>query len=137
MTFELKVLKINKSTRKVSSWTIVLVSLERMTSVIKPFTAREIFATKRVIFIWTGIVLFLFCLNLHIAWTVAYVEYTDRRGVDRVICFYKSWEEDVAWFWTNIWRWIDYSVMTFIPCAVIVASNAVTVNALWRTRTIR
>ncbi len=110
---------------QLSSWTLVLMTLERLMSVIIPLKAREICSRRRMIAMWFIMAGCLVALNGHAFKTLKmwYFEVEAENGTKTLqVCFYT--EED--WhFAYDIWPWIDLVVVSAAPVIIVFASNIV------------
>ena len=102
-------------------WTLVLITIERLISVVNP-TAHSSICTTRNIFIgWLVIVVVLFGANLHFIWTYELIRSSNIITADIIYdCQYHSNHLD---FHNDIWPWVDFSVSFAGPFLVILVCN--------------
>ncbi|ELU00477.1 hypothetical protein CAPTEDRAFT_91699 [Capitella teleta] len=121
-----------------SSWTVVLVTLERLVSLWRPFEVKVICSHQRVLLFWILISAFIIALNVHLLVTysivVTYYHYNDTDVAEMQECVYTK---RAANFYVNIWPWVDSLVLSFIPIAIIIPSNLLIVSRVWISRRLR
>ena len=110
---------------QISSWTLVLVTLERVTSVIYPHRVRILFSTSRI-FLSIGItVAFIVSLNTHFL-----IGKQSNNAADNVTfsnCFTKEYFNS---FYFSVWPWIDTVVTFLLPCSCLIVGNILIVLRL-------
>ena len=110
---------------ELSSWSLALLTLERMASVRWPFKAKEMFSKKRMIIAWTTVALSLSVINVH--WFVT-VEYRDGRCYD---------VDASRVFMHHIWPWVDLLLSSLVPLLIIVTCNIIIISTLLKARKLR
>ncbi|KAK2164765.1 hypothetical protein LSH36_59g07052 [Paralvinella palmiformis] len=116
---------------QLSSWTLLLVTLERMVSVRWPFKVNQMFSSNRIVIVWITIAISLALLNSHWFKTLGLVANEDRSGYACVVL------DDYLWFTAVIWPWVDFIVLSLIPLLVIFTCNIVIILALLRATKLR
>ncbi len=119
-------------TRQLSSWTLVLMTVERLMSVVIPLKAREICNRRRMMAAWFVIFASLFALNSHafrtlMIWRVPEVEGNTTTIIN--VCFYTVEDWHFAY---DIWPWIDLVVVCVVPVIIIFSSNIVIIYKVVR-----
>jgi hypothetical protein len=115
-----------------SSWTIALLTLERVVSVVHPLKARVICTTQ-----WTVVTIsitysFIFILCAHI---LRYFKISSLVGVCIAGKLYSDYSYDTyRTFWISIWHWIDLLVYACIPIIIIITCNALIVYKVKRSQ---
>ncbi len=118
--------------KQLSPWTLVLMTLERLTSVISPLKAREICSRRRMITAWFVIVAGLFALNSYAFKILGEVVRPVVKGGVVVLekaCFYSR---ENFYFARFILPWLDMVFGSIAPAIVIFASNIVIVYKVVR-----
>ena len=109
---------------QMSSWILVLVTCERVCSVIFPHKVRVVCTRGRSLISLSFTVMCILCLNSH--FLVGYhLEF--RPGINRTRCICK---EDFEDFEFKIWPWIDFIVVFLIPCILLLLGNITIVHKL-------
>ena len=107
---------------ELSSWSLALLTIERMASVKWPFKARELFSKKKMVIAWATVTLCLVTINLH--WFVT-VKYTDT---------YCDYVEGTQFFLDHMWPWIDLVLSSLAPLTIITTCNIIIISTLLRAR---
>lgn len=113
--------------KQLSPWTLVLMTIERLVSVISPMKAREICSRRRMVIAWFVIVAGLFALNSYAFVILGEVTRPVVRGGVATLeksCFYK-WEE--FYFARFILPWIDMVFGSIAPAIIIFTLNIIIV----------
>ncbi len=117
-----------------SAWTLVLINIERVLSVLVPFKAKKFCSRSRMIMAWFAVLAGLVATNVHALWTVSTCyDWEERENV----CSFRS---PYSWFGEYVWPWLDLTLLWLIPFCVIVISNAIIWLRMWqksRTSTLR
>ncbi len=110
-----------------SSWTLVLMTIERLISVTVPMKSREICSRKRMIVAWFCILAALVALNLQCVHNITLI--TIPGPPDTVYCFFtpEAWD-----FGTLVWPWIDLVVLSIAPVLIIFSANLLIVSQVVR-----
>lgn len=112
---------------QLSSWTLVVVTVERVVCVSMPFFARTACTKSRIALSWVLVAILLFVLNSHFFWTAEYFAVqvptttpNKTKYVDK--CF-------IGWryrdFFYHVWYWLDFSLLSIIPFVIIIVGNIV------------
>ena len=109
----------------VSAWILVLVTAERVCSVIYPHKVRTLFSPFRAILSVVLIVVCAFCLNIHFL-TRPEITTTEQ------YCFTRGTFDH---FYFRIWPWIEVIVGFCLPCAFLIFGNCLIVYRLRRQNT--
>ena len=114
-----------------SSWILVLVTMERVVSVAKPYTARMICSRRRAIFslALTGAILVL--LNCHLIYGTISAQHPD--FVQNCTLMPGQYMD----FALNIWTKVDFAMTFAIPCLFIVTGNTIIICKTRRRSHIR
>ena len=110
---------------ELSSWSLALLTIERMASVKWPFKAKELFSKKKMIIGWVTVALCLATINLH--WFVT-VEYKDDACYD---------VDESQMFMYKIWPWMDLVLSSLAPLSIIVTCNVIIITILLKARKLR
>ena len=110
---------------ELSSWSLALLTIERMASVKWPFKAKELFSKKRMLIAWSTVALCLITINLH--WFVT-VEYKDDACYD---------VDESRLFMYHIWPWMDLVLSSLAPLFIIVTCNITIITILLKARKLR
>ena len=106
------------SSLQISSWALVLVTLERVTSVLYPHRVRILFSNSRI-FLSIGItVAFIVTLNTHFLVGLQCNNASD--NVTFSDCFEKEYFNT---FYYIVWPWIDTVVTILLPCSCLIVGN--------------
>ncbi|ELT87186.1 hypothetical protein CAPTEDRAFT_194828 [Capitella teleta] len=106
-----------------SSWTLVLVTLERLMSLWIPLRVKEICSLRRMTAVWLGMTTVLVAVNVH--WLVM----TDLRlDGQRVKCGYS---QDHLFVFEHVMTWLDFALLSFIPLSIIIPSNCLIMTKVY------
>ena len=114
---------------QMSAWTLLLVTAERLVSVVRPLQARIICSRKRVIITWCVMAVVLFLLNAHMFKTVK-TTMAIRKSGNGELGFFVGCMKDKHFypvFW-GAWIWVDKSVAVFIPGVTLLVMNIIIVT---------
>ena len=105
------------STTQLSSWFLVLVTMERVVSVIYPHRVRVLLSFQRVVLSISLTIACIACLNMHFV-----VQNQDSVSENSTVfhCFDRLYYNS---FLADVWPWIDMSVGFLIPCILLVIGN--------------
>ena len=117
--------------RHLSSWTLILLTLERTISVYFPFRCKQICSHKNVVCIWVAFVIALFVINFHFFWSVDIIHYY--KNTPDICAPISSWEGFVV----GPWYWIDISLVDLIPFVVIITGNVLIISKTIRAQRAR
>jgi hypothetical protein len=101
-----------------SSWSIVLISVERWVSVRYPLKAKMICTAKTTTVALVTLFLALFALNVHILF------------FEKLHKSFNECTHTYINFWNFTWRWIDFVAYTGIPVMVIAFCNVSIASAV-------
>ena len=105
------------SSLQMSSWTLVLVTSERVCSVIYPHKVRALCTKVRCFISLLLMVFSILCLNTHFFFGY-HNEFRPNVNRSRCIC-----KEDFEFFEFKVWPWIDFMVVFVVPCLFLVFGN--------------
>ena len=105
---------------QLSSWLLVILTVERLISVAFPLRAHMICSRRNVAACLLLLVVVLSGLNAHFFWTFEYSFYL-RPTEKHPKCFVKT---RYITFWRTTWYWLDMVMLSLIPLVVISAMNA-------------
>ena len=108
------------SAYQMSSWTLILLTSERLIAVWLPLKCKELCSRRRIIIAWTVICALLFGANMHFFFTTDIIA---PPGV-RAHCTVRS---QFFHFFVGAWYWIDAFLADFIPFFVVFTGNCVIV----------
>ena len=112
------------SSLQISSWMQVLVTTERVCSVVNPHKVRTLFSQRRSIFSAAFTAAILVGLNCHFLFG------SSHDGLDKQTYCFMLYHRDQ--FYRFVWPWIDISVGFLIPCLLLVSGNFIIVWQLKR-----
>ena len=109
---------------QISSWTLVLITVERVCSVIYPHRVRALCTKVRAMICLFVMVVFILGLNCH--FLIGYhIEF--RPHINRSRCIAR---EDFEHFEFKVWPWLDFLVVFLIPCLILVSGNILIIYKL-------
>jgi hypothetical protein len=117
---------------QLSSWTVVLLTAERVISVWLPLKCKELCSRRRVIGVWCGIFVLLCGCNLHFFFTfdLQPIAADDIPGSNETSCCDCLFNESYEHFWYDQWYWIDSIIRSFIPFGLILIGNIFIISRL-------
>ena len=123
---------------QIASWTLVLLTAERTISVTFPLRCREFCNKRRIIPVWVGMAVNLFCCNIHFFFSYDIkVTVTQTNGNVSSLTFqcalFNSWRP----FIIGPWYWINACLGDFIPFLVVLFGNAIIIIHLMRSSKMR
>ena len=124
---------------QLSSWSLALLTVERMASVMWPFKAKQLFSKRRMAAAWFGVLIGLGVLNSHWFVTVDLIYYVDKFGIIEngyLTCDNVSEGVNLR-FLNEIWPWLDLVVFSVIPIIIIIGCNVIIITKLLQARKIR
>ena len=122
---------------QLSSWSLALLTIERMSSVKWPFKAKELFSKPRMIILWSVTALCLASINAHCFKTMILVQQEEQNGNDTVYYYTCSMAQETLAFMKYAWPWIDLVLISILPLVIILTCNAVIVVLLLKSRKLR
>ena len=123
--------------KDLASWSLVLLTVERMVSVKWPFKAKELISKTRMVIAWLAVALVLFLLNVHFisnTMTMTVRSYPD--GTSRAICDSRN-DATVLYFHRKVWPWLDLVKFSLAPLAIVIACNVIIITTLLTARKAR
>ena len=115
----------------VSAWSLVLITIERLVCVCKPFRVREIFRFRNTVISWVIMTVTLFGFNLHFIWTIELQNGICYRSSFANLNEAKFWE---IWVTTNLILTYGIPLCTILSCSVIIVVS-IARRAAWRQNT--
>lgn len=113
---------------QLSSWTLLLVSLERAVSVCSPLKSRTL-CRRRNLIIWGCVIaISLGCVNAPVLWIATLVDYSDveigprNSSLEYVDCALK---EEYTNYNNDVLYWLDFVLLCLIPFIVIFTCSTV------------
>lgn len=123
---------------QLSSWTLVVVTIERVVCISMPFFARTACTKSRIVLSWVLVAIFLAVLNSHFFWTARYYEIQVPVAVNTTkgtsMCFIGFEHRD---FFYKTWYWIDFTLLSIIPFIFIFTGNIVITVCVFRAMKFR
>ncbi|XP_074654488.1 sex peptide receptor-related protein 2-like [Tubulanus polymorphus] len=104
----------------VAAWILVLVTFERLVSVIYPIKSKLLCTAERMAFALVIVVIALFVANCHILFAHGIIA---RNGVDVCAAVEFASGRDYVYFWRNIWTWIDMALLSGLPFLIMLPCN--------------
>ena len=95
---------------QLSSWTIVLVTFERLIAVIKPLHSRIMCSHRRIVTAWIIVCGFLVGINILAVTQVSNSSYGHCLG---------KFNEGILWFYLSMWTIIPMSIVTLLNAVII------------------
>ncbi len=120
---------------QLSSWTLVLMTLDRLSSVLVPLRSRQIFTRMRIVVTWAIICVLTFATKAPSLWTVELRNHCepDDIGILKqvVICIYTDRH---AWYWRHVWPWLHLAFSVLVPGLIILCANVQIVVTIRKAR---
>ncbi len=120
---------------QVSSWTLVVMTMERAISVTLPMTSRVLCNRKRVVSVWLSVCVVTFAVRAQSLWTVSLRRHCEPgpQGILHAvtICLYT---DDYVWYWRFVWPVIHVLLVCLLPSVVILCANIQIIIRLQRAR---
>ena len=112
-----------------SSWTLIMLTVERTVSVCLPLRCRTLFSLRRVVGVWSAVVVLLIGLNAHIFVTADIIleassSSVNNQTVNVSVCDVKPQYFN---FITVTWYWIDAMTNSFVPFGVVLIGNIIVI----------
>ena len=107
---------------QISSWMLVLVTLERVCSVLYPHKVRTVFSPCRSLL---SVLLTVTCI---VGMNIKFLAGIQNISTERY-CFES---DNFDYFYVQVWPWIYLNTGFFIPCVFLLCGNIVIVVTLWR-----
>ena len=123
---------------QLSSWSLCLMTLERLASVVAPFKAKQIFSRPRMIIAWVVTAISLAALNAHSFKITDLVRNEINNEPNNTYVYYTCQRLDEHnHFALKIWPWIDMLMVTIIPVIIIFTSNIIIITMVTRASRLR
>ena len=100
------------------SWTLVLITIERILAVVRPVVHGSICSTRNILFSWLAIAFVHFGVNLHFFWTQALLGNSTNQDALRD-CI-TSPDHQAIWY---VWPWVDFVLSFAAPFLIILVCN--------------
>ena len=124
---------------QIASWTLVLLTAERTISVTFPLRCREFCNKRRIIPVWVGMAVILFCCNIHYFFSYD-IKVTVTQASTGIVssstsqcALLNSWRP----FITGPWFWINACLGDLIPFLVVFFGNAIIITHMTRSSKMR
>ena len=108
---------------QLSSWTLILLTSERLISVWMPFKCKELCSRRRIVVTWIAMLTLLFGTNMHFFFTTDIIKTANQPAYCGV--YLQFWD-----FFLGAWYWIDAILGDLIPFLVVFTGNCVIVTKL-------
>ena len=105
-----------------SSWTVVMVTIERFVSVYSPFRAKQLCSKGHLMRGMAAVLAMIILLNVHVLFTLQIVHesYIDSYGDFNISrCGFNA----NYYYGNSIWPWVDYVILAFVPFVVLLVGN--------------
>ena len=114
---------------QLSSWTILLVAVERLVSVCLPLKVHRLCSKRRMIACGTGIALALGVINSPLLWMLTIMTEEDFDLLENTTLTIKEcdFEEEYRDYKQNVFYWLDFVLLCLVPFVVILTSNTVVI----------
>ena len=119
------------SSIQLSSWILVLVTTERVVSVIYPHRVRIVFSLQRTFVSVILTIIGILSLNLHFIIGLPRDNITENLTENHTDshCFVREY---VNTFYVNVWPWIDLLISFILPCVFLLIGNIIIIYRLRR-----
>ena len=117
---------------QLSSWTLVLMTLERLISVVNPMRSRELASRKKILLGWLVIFVCLFVVNSQTFATVKLYVVPYTQGNVTTIFQYCYYKVETIKFNLYKWPWIDTMLLSIVPVCLVFLSNIVIITQVVR-----
>jgi growth hormone secretagogue receptor len=113
-----------------ASWMVVAISVDRYLKVKFPIKAR-IYATRKLAIIISSIIIVIFIIkNFHLL-TIFIGDFTDNAADN---CDPNPDYPNYAFFFNNIWPWIDLTTYALLPFIIVALCNALIIHDQYKRR---
>jgi len=121
---------------QLSSWTLILLTSERLISVWMPFKCKELCSRRRIIIVWIAIAILLFGANMHFFFTfdVYANQPSDSNETFVLNC---DLHDHFIDFFIGPWYWIDALLGDFIPFFLVFVGNCAIVTKILASQKLR
>ena len=107
-----------------SAWTLVLITLERLVSVLAPTRFNHICSRRHVALVWTIVALILIALDCFLLVEMDLTQ--DTRHSCKHHCYICTWKTgNNVELWNNILHWVDFCLGCLLPTPLIILCNTV------------
>ena len=120
-----------------SSWSLILLTTERLISVWLPLKCKELCSRRRIIIVWTIIAVLLFGTNTHFFFTYDLYAYTATYGNETVGYLSCDVHAHFEHFVYGAWYWIDAFLGDFIPFSIVFIGNCAIVVRIFASKRLR
>ena len=119
------------SSIQLSSWILVLVTTERVVSVIYPHRVRIVFSLQRTLISVILTIVGILSINLHFIIGLPRDNITENLTENHTDshCFVREY---VNTFYVNVWPWIDLLISFLLPCVFLLTGNIIIIYRLRR-----
>lgn len=117
--------------QQLSSWTLVVLTVERSCCVCLPLLAKTFCTRFKVRLLWAAIVLLLLFINAHFLWTAEYALQPRNEWVNEtsLICYIGP---RFHAFFYDVWYWLDFTLVSVLPFIFILTGNIVIIASIVR-----
>ena len=114
-----------------SSWILVLVTTERVVSVIYPHRVRIVFSLQRTLISVILTIVGILSLNVHFIIGLPRDNITENLTENHTDshCFVREY---VNTFYVNVWPWVDLLISFLLPCVFLLTGNIIIIYRLRR-----
>ena len=113
-----------------ASWVLVIITMERCASVVRPFDASRLFSRKRVAIGFLITLILAILLHLHLLWNYTLLQTPDGPLCDKTPQFLNS-------FYFPLHIWADLILASLVPFAIITILNCIILWKLHKSSKIR
>ena len=106
-----------------SSWTLLLVAVERMVSVCAPLQAQKWCSRRKMVIYWTLITVALAMLDSILLWIMGLIDYTYILNSGNKTITECAFKEEYQHLNYDVFYWIDFILLCLIPLIVILTCN--------------
>lgn len=122
--------------QQLSSWTLVVLTIERSCCVCLPLLAKTFCTRFKVRLLWVAIVGLLFFINAHFLWTAEYALQPRSEAVNStsLICYIGPRFHP---FFYKVWYWLDFTLVSVLPFVFILTGNIIIIASIVRGARVR
>jgi hypothetical protein len=122
---------------QLSSWSLALLTLERMSSVKWPFKAKVLFSKRRMMILWSITAICLAAVNAQCFKTLVLVQEEYMDGNETIQYNVCADAEDTLIFMLYVWPWLDLFLNSIGPLVIIVTCNVIIIAMLYKMKKLR
>ncbi|XP_064597259.1 growth hormone secretagogue receptor type 1-like [Liolophura sinensis] len=111
----------------ISTWTLVIMTIERFVAVWFPLRVMELFTMRRAKISVAIIAVVLLLVNIHNTWTYEEVWQDPPQGLNCVP------RPEYVYFHKIVWYWINSCVYAFFPCVILIGLNGLIIWGMRRS----